>query len=87
MSTAAINQDFRVVCNAIDVISTLNGSITLDTQPTGVVEIKHVGSTMASIANDVSIEMKAKLSQNINLTTSNGGKTVISDLELSHEHE
>ena len=87
MSAVAINQDFRVISNAIDAISTLNGSITINTQPTGVIDIKHAGTTVVSIANDDSIKMKANLSQNISITTSDGGKTVVSDLELSHEHE
>ena len=87
MSAATINQDFRVISNAIDAISTLNGSITLDTQPSGVIDIKHAGTTVVSINVDGSIEMTAKPSQNINLTTSDGGKTVISDLDVSHEHE
>ena len=36
MSAATINQDFQVISNAIQAISTLNGNITLDTQPTPV---------------------------------------------------
>ena len=56
-------------------------------QPTDVLDIKHAGTAVVSITNDGSIEMKAQPSQNVHLTTFNGSKTVISDLELSHEHE
>ena len=66
MSAATINQGFRVISNAIDAISTLNGSITLDTQPSGVIDIKHAGTTVLSVGTDGSIEMIAKPSQKIN---------------------
>ena len=42
---------------------------------------------MVSVGVDGSIEMRAKEGQNINLNTSDGGKTIISDLELNHGHE
>ena len=88
MSAETINhQDFRGISNAIDAISTLNDSITLDTQPTDPIDIKSAGTTVVSIAAEGSIEVKAKQSQNINITTSDGGKTVINDLDLSHEYK
>ena len=49
--------------------------------------MKHAGTTVLKVANDGSIEMIAKPGKNINLTTSDSGKTVISDLDISHEHE
>ena len=87
MSTAQFHQDLRVISNSIDAISTLNGSIKFDTQPSGVLDIKHTGTTVMLVKADGSIEIKAKPSRNLHPTTSDGGKTVISDLELLHEHE
>ena len=74
MSAATINQDFRVISNAIDAIGRLDGSITLDTQSTGVIDIKHSGTTVLSVSVDRGIVMQAKEEQNINLNTSDGGK-------------
>ena len=87
MSAATINQDFQVISNAIQAISTLNGNVTLDTQPTGVVDVKHAGTTVSKVANDGSVEITAKPGKNINRTTSDSGNTVISDLQISHEYE
>ena len=67
MSAATINQDFWVISNAIDTMSTLNGSITLDTQPTGVIDIKHAGITVVSLNTNGSMDMQAKEVQNSNL--------------------
>ena len=70
MSAATINQDFQDISNAINVISTGNGSITLNTQSSGVIDIKHSGITILSVNVDAPIDMKAKEGQNINLNIS-----------------
>ena len=83
MSAAIINQSFKVIDNSIDAISTLNGSISIDTQPSGSIDIKQGGETVINITEDGVITMTAKDNQNINLTTSGTGKTVINNLEYT----
>ena len=68
----------------MDAIESLNGSTTLNTQPTGVICINHSGTAALLVKVDGSIEMEAKEGQNINLNTSDKEKDIISYLDFIH---
>ena len=87
MSISTINQSFRVIDGSVDAISTLNGSISMDTSPAGQIDLKQNTTPVVNISPEDQVSVTAKESQNIYLTTTNGGKTVISDSEYTDKDE
>ena len=81
MSISTINQAFRVVSGDQSLISTLNGDIALDTAPSGQITLNQNTSPIINITEDGSVNVTAKDAQNIYLTTTSGGKTVINNLD------
>ena len=71
ISIATVNQNFKLVTDSVEAVSLLNGNVKFDTQCDGTIDIQHFRNTMQ------------QREKNITLTTTNGGKTIISDLDFT----
>ena len=83
MSIAKVNQNFKVVTEAVEAISLLNGNVKIDTQADGTIDIQQFGNTRIQVDSVGNLALSAADGKDINLATSNGGKTIISDLDFT----
>ena len=81
MSIAKVNQNFKVVTESVEAISLLNGNVKIDTKADGAIDIQQFGDTRIQVDNVGNLALYAADGKNINLATTNGGKTIISDLD------
>lgn len=85
MSVATLNQNFKVVTDSVEAISLLNGNVKIDTKSDGTIDILQFGDTRIKVDSVGNVEMRAADGKNINLSTTNGGKTYISDLDYTEK--